>query len=105
LPPDKRHPQVLKHSLGKHLVAANVNLALVKQALGHRSINSTMKYIGTTDTQAAAALTPARRLNFKTGARRLRGVVSVFDSHTLPPDFAHRRVVRRYLVPVPRKNV
>ena len=55
LPADKRHPHVLKHSLASHLVAGNVNLALVKQALGHRSINSTMQYVGTTDAQAAEA--------------------------------------------------
>jgi site-specific recombinase XerD len=53
LPQEKRHPHVLKHSLASHLVAGNVNLALVRQALGHRSIRSTMAYIGTTDAQAA----------------------------------------------------
>ena len=52
---DKRHPHVLKHSLASHLVAGNVNLALVKQALGHRSISSTMEYVGTSDAQAAHA--------------------------------------------------
>lgn len=52
---DKRHPHVLKHSLASHLVAGNVNLALVRQALGHRSINSTMRYVGTSDGQAAEA--------------------------------------------------
>ncbi len=55
LPAGKRHPHVLKHSLASHLVAANVNLALVKQSLGHRSISSTMQYVGTTDDQAAEA--------------------------------------------------
>ena len=55
LPAEKRHPHVLKHSLASHLVAGNVNLALVKQALGHRSINSTMQYVGTSDGQAAEA--------------------------------------------------
>jgi len=59
LPPEKRHPHCLKHSLASHLVAGNVNLALVKQALGHRSIGSTMKYVGTTDGQAAAAVKAA----------------------------------------------
>src|SRR2546428_11253370 len=29
--------KVLKYSLASHLVAGNVNIALVKQALGHRS--------------------------------------------------------------------
>ncbi len=55
LPPEKRHPHVLKHSLASHLVAGNVNLALIRQALGHRSINSTMQYVGTSDCQAAEA--------------------------------------------------
>jgi type 1 fimbriae regulatory protein FimB len=55
LPPEKRHPHVLKHSLASHLVAGNVNLALIRQALGHRSINSTMQYVGTSDGQAAEA--------------------------------------------------
>jgi site-specific recombinase XerD len=59
LPVDKRHPHVLKHSLASHLVAGNANLALVRQALGHRSINSTMQYIGTSDGQAAEALQKA----------------------------------------------
>jgi site-specific recombinase XerD len=59
LPGQKRHPHVLKHSLASHLVAGNVNLALVKQALGHRSISSTMVYVGTTDAQAAEAVQAA----------------------------------------------
>jgi type 1 fimbriae regulatory protein FimB len=59
LPGEKRHPHVLKHSLASHLVAGNVNLALVKQALGHRSISSTMVYVGTTDAQAAEAVQAA----------------------------------------------
>lgn len=59
LPVEKRHPHCLKHSLASHLVAGNVNLALVKQALGHRSISSTMVYVGTTDAQAAEAVQAA----------------------------------------------
>lgn len=55
LPVEKRHPHVLKHSLASHLVAGNVNLALVRQALGHRSISSTVQYVGTSDGQAAEA--------------------------------------------------
>jgi site-specific recombinase XerD len=56
---EKRHPHVLKHSLASHLVVGNANLALIRQALGHRSINSTMAYIGTSDSQAAEALQKA----------------------------------------------
>ena len=55
----KQHPHVLKHSIATHLVAANVNLALVKTQLGHKSINSTMKYISTTDRQASQATATA----------------------------------------------
>lgn len=56
---EKQHPHVLKHSLATHLVAANVNLALVKMQLGHKSIGSTMKYISTTDRQASQATATA----------------------------------------------
>ena len=55
LPSQKRHPHALKHSLASHLVAGNVNLALVKQCLGHKAIGSTMKYVGTSDAQASEA--------------------------------------------------
>jgi len=55
LPSQKRHPHVLKHSLASHLVAGNVNLALVRQCLGHKSIGSTMKYVAVSDTQATEA--------------------------------------------------
>ncbi|MGA8150440.1 MAG: tyrosine-type recombinase/integrase [Terriglobales bacterium] len=64
LPVEKRHPHCLKHSLASHLVAGNVNLALVKQALGHRSISSTMQYVGTTDAQAATAVQSALMATF-----------------------------------------
>jgi site-specific recombinase XerD len=56
---EKQHPHVLKHSIASHLVRANVNLALVKQQLGHKSIGSTMRYISTTDQQASRATTTA----------------------------------------------
>ena len=55
LPPRKRHPHALKHSLASHLVAGNMNLALVKQCLGHKAIGSTMKYVAVSDTQASEA--------------------------------------------------
>ena len=53
--PTKCHPHVLKHSLASHLVAGNVNLALVQNCLGHKAIGSTMKYVGVSDAQAAEA--------------------------------------------------
>jgi type 1 fimbriae regulatory protein FimB len=59
LPAQKQHPHVLKHSLASHLVSGNVNLALVKQQLGHKSIGSTIRYIATSDRQASKATTCA----------------------------------------------
>ena len=53
LPLEKRHPHCLKHSLATHLVAGNVNLALVRQCLGHKAISSTMRYVSVGDRQAA----------------------------------------------------
>jgi integrase/recombinase XerD len=55
LSPEKQHPHVLKHSIASHLVWANVNLALVRQQLGHKSIGSTMRYVQTSDQQASKA--------------------------------------------------
>jgi integrase/recombinase XerD len=45
LPTQKCHPHALKHSLATHLISENVNLAWVKQCLGHKAIGSTMKYV------------------------------------------------------------
>jgi type 1 fimbriae regulatory protein FimB len=56
LPGEKRHPHVLKHSLASHLIACNVNLALVRQCLGHKSISSTIRYVGVSDGQATEAV-------------------------------------------------
>jgi len=59
LPADKRHPHVLKHSLGVALVGANVNLAVIKQALGHKSIASTAIYTQPSDEMAGKAVVAA----------------------------------------------
>jgi type 1 fimbriae regulatory protein FimB len=59
LPKDKRHPHCLKHALGVALVGANVNLAVIKQALGHKSIASTAIYTVPTDETAGKAVTTA----------------------------------------------
>jgi type 1 fimbriae regulatory protein FimB len=59
LPAEKQHPHVLKHSIATHLVSANVNLALVKQQLGHKSIGSTIRYVTMSDQQASKATTSA----------------------------------------------
>ena len=51
LPADKWHPHCLKHALGFSLVAADMNLAKIKQALGHKNIASTVIYTVPTDEQ------------------------------------------------------
>jgi len=56
---EKQHPHALKHSIANHLVSASVNLALIKQQLGHKSIGSTMRYINTSDQQASKATATA----------------------------------------------
>jgi len=64
LPRKKQHPHCLKHSLATHLIAGNVNLALVKQCLGHKAIGSTMKYVGVSDAQASEAARAALMRTF-----------------------------------------
>jgi type 1 fimbriae regulatory protein FimB len=59
LPPEKRHPHCLKHSLGYALVAGNVHLSIVKQALGHKNIASTARYAVPTDEQTGKAVNAA----------------------------------------------
>ena len=61
---DKRHPHCLKHALGVALVCANVNLAVIKQALGHKSIASTAIYTVPTDETAGEAVLNALASTF-----------------------------------------
>jgi site-specific recombinase XerD len=49
----------LKHSLGVALVGANVKLAVIKLALGHKSIASTAVYTVPTDEMAGKAVVAA----------------------------------------------
>jgi site-specific recombinase XerD len=51
LPESKRHPHCLKHALGFNLVAAGVDLASIRIALGHKNISSTAIYAVPTDEQ------------------------------------------------------
>ena len=59
LPADRRHPHCLKHALGFALVASNVHLSVVKQALGHKNIASTALYAVPTDEQTGKAVNSA----------------------------------------------
>ncbi|MGB8783534.1 MAG: site-specific integrase [Terriglobales bacterium] len=55
LPEGRRNCHQLKHAIASHLIKADMNLAKVQVALGHRSISSTMKYVSVSDHQADAA--------------------------------------------------
>jgi type 1 fimbriae regulatory protein FimB len=52
LPADKRHPHVLKHSLGFYLAEQGVPLVSIQQTLGHRSLASTGVYLKVSDVRA-----------------------------------------------------
>jgi site-specific recombinase XerD len=56
---DKRFAHCLKHTLGLNLVEAGVNLAIVKQALGHKNIASTAIYTQPSDEQTGRVVTKA----------------------------------------------
>ncbi|HPF99354.1 MAG TPA: site-specific integrase [Kiritimatiellia bacterium] len=45
LPEQKRHPHILKHSLGTHLANSGVPIQVIQQRLGHRNIQNTMVYL------------------------------------------------------------
>jgi len=53
--PEKAHPHSLKHSRATNLIAKGVGLMEVKTLLGHKSISSTVQYIGVSDQQASEA--------------------------------------------------
>ena len=59
LPEGRRHFHQLKHSLAVALVEQNVNLANIKQALGHKSIASTAVYAVPSDQTAGKAVVSA----------------------------------------------
>jgi type 1 fimbriae regulatory protein FimB len=59
IPADRRHPHCLKHALGFALVAENVHLSVVKQALGHKSISSTALYAIPSDEQVGRVVNAA----------------------------------------------
>jgi type 1 fimbriae regulatory protein FimE len=59
LPEGKRHPHCLKHALGFNLVAAGVDLASIRIALGHKNISSTAIYAIPTDEQVGTVVARA----------------------------------------------
>jgi site-specific recombinase XerD len=55
VPPDLAHHHSLKHALASLMIRSGKGLELVKQALGHRSISSTIHYVHIQDSEATAA--------------------------------------------------
>lgn len=49
LPPDLRHPHVLRHTLGTHVANAGIDVSDASEQLGHTEISSTMIYFQITD--------------------------------------------------------
>lgn len=51
-----QHPHVLKHTTAMLLVRQGANAFLIRQALGHKSFDSTLAYCNPSDADASAAL-------------------------------------------------
>lgn len=51
-----QHPHVLKHTAAMLLVQQGANAFLIRQALGHKSFDSTLAYVNPSDADASAAL-------------------------------------------------
>ena len=55
IPEDLRHPHALKHGLGLAMVKQGVQMMVIKQALGHKSLQSTAIYTNADDSMADKA--------------------------------------------------
>ena len=55
VPQNLAHHHSLKHALASLMIRSGKGLELVKQALGHRAISSTIHYVHTQDSEATAA--------------------------------------------------
>ena len=54
-----QHPHVLKHTAAMLMVQQGANAFLIRQALGHKSFDSTLAYVNPSDADASAALSKA----------------------------------------------
>ena len=54
-----QHPHVLKHTAAMLLVQQGANAFLIRQALGHKSFDSTLAYVNPSDADASAAMAKA----------------------------------------------
>lgn len=53
LPTEKQHPHVAKHTLGSLLARQNASAFMVRQALGHKAISSSLVYSQVSDADAS----------------------------------------------------
>ena len=51
-----QHPHVLKHTAAMLLVQQGANAFLIRQAVGHKSFDSTLVYVNPSDADPSAAL-------------------------------------------------
>jgi len=54
-----QHPHVLKHTAAMLMVNQGANAFLIRQALGHKSFDSTLAYVNPSDADASAAMAKA----------------------------------------------
>jgi len=54
-----QHPHVLKHTAAMMMVNQGANAFLIRQALGHKSFDSTLAYVNPSDADASAAMAKA----------------------------------------------
>lgn len=59
LPETLQHPHVLKHSAAMLMVHQGANAFLIRQALGHKSFDSTLAYVNPSDADASLAMAKA----------------------------------------------
>jgi integrase/recombinase XerD len=59
LPASLQHPHVAKHTCAMLMVAQGANAFLIRQALGHKSFDSTLQYVNPSDSDASAAVAKA----------------------------------------------
>jgi type 1 fimbriae regulatory protein FimB len=64
IPKEKRFVHILKHSRASHLVG-NMDIALLRQLLGHKNIQNTMIYAHASDKQACKAALEAEMGGFR----------------------------------------
>jgi integrase/recombinase XerD len=58
-----QHPHVLKHTAAMLLVQQGANAFLIRQALGHKSFDSTLAYVNPSESDADASAALAKAFN------------------------------------------